>query len=495
MSKKITSWVLILLVATTVFLKIYKLDSNPGQLNRDEAALAYNSLLLKEVGRDEWRRVWPITLESFGDYKLVGYPAVLAVFFGFFGYSDFIVRIPSAISGLAIALLGMLYLKELKVSKKYQWLIFFSIALYGTFYFYSRMAFEAMLSLSLFLTAIYLINKYQFKYRLLSFGLLFLSAITYNTPLFYIPLIPIGALFIDLKLSKKLISTTLWSLLITGLLLFLFSGLISQKSGITVLNEPGVIYDSTFSLMSKIARNYIAHLSPWFLVIRGGGHPWHTLPNFGHISWLVYLSAAVGILYSVLNLRDARYRVLIFWLIVSIIPGSISVDAPHATRSLLTIFLIFVASGLGMANIEKYLARNFHFKTGHVFSAFLIITLISTLYYQYSYHIKFPYQQAYNYQLGFKEVISEANAKYYGEPTAVVDSSGYLYILTAWYSRMKPDYFYETVVKQLPDRINLRYGEKVGQYHFVAREDDRYEDELVIIKPINDNKAWSIERK
>lgn len=495
MNKNFSKWLILLLVAATIFLKVYKLGSNPGQLNRDEAALAYNALLLKEAGRDEWGRTWPITLESFGDYKLIGYPAVLTTLFGFFGYSDFVVRLPSVIASMAIAWLAMLYLKELKVDKKYRWLVFFSISLYGTFYFYSRMAFEAILSLSLFITAIYLIYQKNGQKLSLAFVLIVLSALTYNTPLFYIPLIPIAVLILELKISKKLIFTTIWSVLITGILLYLFSGLISQKSGITILNEPGVTINTSWSLILKVAKNYLSHLTPWFLVIRGGGHPWHTLPNFGHISWLIYLTATVGAAFALFSLKSPSYRYLLFWLVVSLIPSALSVDAPHATRSLLTIFLIFVFSGLGMANIEKLMSKKLRINSKYIFSVFLIITSMNIVSYQYNYHFKFPDQQAFNYQLGYKEVISQANALYYGEPTAVVDESGYLYILTAWYSRMNPEYFYTTVIKQLPDSINLRYGEKVGQYHFVVDEEDRYKDELVIIKPINNNEAWRIERK
>ncbi|KKU82941.1 MAG: hypothetical protein UY10_C0019G0001, partial [Microgenomates group bacterium GW2011_GWA2_47_8] len=57
--------------------RIWQLGILPLALNRDEAALAYNAVLLAETGKDEWGRSWPLALQSFGDFKLIGYPAVL----------------------------------------------------------------------------------------------------------------------------------------------------------------------------------------------------------------------------------------------------------------------------------------------------------------------------------------------------------------------------------------------------------------------------------
>jgi hypothetical protein len=62
--------VLITLLAFSV--RFILSDSLPAALNRDEAAIGYNAMLLSQTGLDEWGRSWPLALESFGGYKLPG---------------------------------------------------------------------------------------------------------------------------------------------------------------------------------------------------------------------------------------------------------------------------------------------------------------------------------------------------------------------------------------------------------------------------------------
>ena len=100
MNKKILLLSLIVLLGAA--LRLFQLGSIPAILNRDEAALAYNGYLLSQTGKDEWGKIWPPTLESFGDYKLPGYPLILAILFKFLPLSDGVVRLPSAFFGIIL---------------------------------------------------------------------------------------------------------------------------------------------------------------------------------------------------------------------------------------------------------------------------------------------------------------------------------------------------------------------------------------------------------
>ena len=90
--------ILLLLLAAASLLRFTYLANLPWGLNRDEAALAYNAYLLAQTGKDEWQRVYPVVLESFGDFKLPGYTYILVVLSRFFSLSDFLVRFPSALA-------------------------------------------------------------------------------------------------------------------------------------------------------------------------------------------------------------------------------------------------------------------------------------------------------------------------------------------------------------------------------------------------------------
>jgi 4-amino-4-deoxy-L-arabinose transferase-like glycosyltransferase len=99
---------LVIVFVLAIIIRFTQLTQIPSTLNRDEAALAYNAYLLMKTGRDEWNRSWPVSLESFGDYKLPGYPFLLLGSFRLFGVNDFAVRFPSAVAG--VLLVGVAYL-------------------------------------------------------------------------------------------------------------------------------------------------------------------------------------------------------------------------------------------------------------------------------------------------------------------------------------------------------------------------------------------------
>ena len=82
--------------------------------------------------------------------------------------------------------------------------------------------------------------------------------------------------------------------------------------------------------------------------------------------------------------------------------------------------------------------------------------------------------------------------KFISVPIAIVDPSGYKYILTAWYLKITPDQYFATNVRQLPDKIGFRYGERVTHYHFIANSADRSDDEKVLLQWVSKTEQWRI---
>ena len=248
--KKITKflkqyWLLILALLVGLGLRFYKLDSLPSILNRDEAALAYNAYLLGETGRDEWGRLWPLALESFGDYKLPGYTWVLIPWFKVFGLSDLIVRLPSAVFGTILILVSYLWFKSLKVKETFSLLGAWLIALLPVSIFYSRMAYEANVALTLMVSSLWLINLLANKWNNKAFYplifIIFLGVFTYNTPWLLLPFFIIYTYLVWPK-NKNKNKKELWLLIAMMIALFVFGAkvflsLTSQKSGITIFTD------------------------------------------------------------------------------------------------------------------------------------------------------------------------------------------------------------------------------------------------------------------
>ncbi len=520
-----TGIVLILVIFIATILRLHHLATLPTTLNRDEAALAYNAFLLNQTGKDEWGRTWPITLESFGDYKLPGYPFLLVGFFKLFGYNDFVVRLPSAIAGIVLVLLGFLCARKvLGLGKGASLWVAATIAFQPIFFFYSRMAWEANVGLGFFVGALLLLfyagKKARLSFRqylLLDIGsllLLVLAIFSYNTPLLLLPFL-VMAMILQRgiknwrRYSFPVVSLSL--LFLSGIVLF--SSINHQKSGITIFTDEtlwqqSVNYHNSFTGVTQklignrfvffgreVATRYVQSLSPQFLVWRGGQHPWHTLPGYGHLFLATYLLFIVGILRSIwkafskrsLEQTRKQYQAILFLFVTSLIPAVITVDAPHATRSLFFFFLICLFSGLGIQYIwQEVSLRTTQRTTAQIFFILLLsIGLYLEIHrYYFSYFTRYPKQSAEILQAGLLPALQsvEKTTNNNQDQAAIVDPNGFLYVSVAWYLKMPPTTFFQTINHHLPDRIGLKYGYRVGQYRFIAHREDRVSEDKHLIE-------------
>jgi len=543
---KITIGSLILLTVFSFFLRLYKIESLPGILNRDEAGLAYNAVLLHQVGQDEWGRSWPLALESFGDYKLPGYSLLLVVAFNIFPYQDWVVRLPAVIAGSSLLPLTYFLARNWKFKKETRWFATLSVACTPVFFFYSRMAFESLVALSLWLLAINLIiwNPKQKIVELLrniaTVIIVLLACFTYNTPFLLLPfLILLVPLITQLKNWKK------WSGLCASLL-FVFVGvafvlipLTSQKSGITIFSDETTLTNSIsyrkslhpflqpvigskyIYFSSIILKNLVLSFSPHFMILKGGAHPWHSLPNAGNIAITSYLLGILGLfsllsnitkqtlqlvkskrMRSIVNVLESRSCILLFLLITSLAPSIITIDAPHTTRSLSFFFWWIFVSVEGLIFLSAFLKKYVSSITKKtkkkasvaplLLSCIVLLLVVEFSIYSYKYFYTYPQNQPGQLKLGFNAILEEAEEKYLDEEIAVVDGDGYLYIVAAWYLKLSAEEYFSSIVRQQADQIGFKYGEQLKNYHFIADPNDREKTNERIMLNWNQN-TWSIE--
>jgi len=509
---------LALAILLAIGLRFYQLGSLPVILNRDEAALAYNALLLKETGLDEWSRSWPLTLESFGDYKLPGYAWFLIGFFTLFGSSDWVVRLPAAIAGVWLAVVCYLIARSLKWSRSEALVILFSVAVTPVFIFYSRMAWEAMLSLSLAVTAFYLIwmakvdHLRRLSYDLLGLFLLGIAIFTYNTPFLMLPfLIPAVAML------RKWRQPTSWIVPVVGLVaIFCISAIVfipltSQKSGITLFSDPTIFANwVTFrqqlpaSQQSTIGHRYVyqgvlilqrilASWGPVFLSLRGGSHPWHQVPGQAHVFWTTLFLSWLGLagafwavgksLLTRMVTRISKVDLGLLYLTgVTLLPSVITVDAPHATRSLSFFLVLLFFSVRGWQLLRDWLEKAHRSKYLVFFKVALgCLLILETVKYSKAYFWNYPTTQN-ALKPGLEQALNQIEEEYPDQKVAIVDPDGYTYILVAWYQKISPAIYFSTIIRQQPDRIGFRYGQQLAQYHFIAQASDHLIDETIILE-------------
>lgn len=514
-------------------IRLFQLGNLPGILNRDEAALAYNAVLLHETGTDEWQRPWPLALESFGDYKLPGYVMVLVGLFTFLPHEDWVVRLPAAVAGASLVPLSYWLAKNWKYDTKAALTLAALVSLSPVFFFYSRMAFEALLALSLWVFFHALLfkesksNRQRWVLDASAVVIALVATLTYNTPFL---LLPFTVLLVPLVRGVKQWQSWLGTVIglvvvfmVVGLVLLPLTG---QKKGITLFSDETTLTNSIeyrqslpaalqpilgnkyLYLAGIMAKNTLASFSPAFLVTKGGTHPWHTQPGFSHFGWTIFALGIVGFVSLVIQLGQkvstrkplqpvqVRHLVLLLLLITSLAPSVITVDAPHTTRSLPFLFWWLVVAVEGLVTLSSWLKPKLKKGIPQLAPAVIGIAVILAAaefgWYSFNYFTQFPNHQPDALKVGFDQAIRQAEEKHPNTPIAVVDGDGFHYILTAWYLHLSPEDYFSSVVRQQPNSIGFRYGEKVSHYHFIAHSTDRPKTNETVMLNWIDNQ-WQLQ--
>lgn len=488
-----------LLVVTLLALVVrtVQLQTLPAALNRDEAALGYNAWLLQTEGVDEWGQPWPIALRSFGDYKLPGYPLLTILSFTLVGRSDAAVRLPSALAGSLLPLAVWYLLLQPQFSRRARLLAAWLLAVAPFSLFYSRIGFEASVGLTLLVLVVALcikaqsLKKLNWQLLLLIAGLLLAGIFTYNTPLLLAPFLLLGLGIYGVGRQWRPVLLTglavVLPMLLGGVMLWQLS---SQKAGISIFTDPTITtqiaerYTAAQTLPERlvasrwlvysrlIIKNVLASWSPVFLVTHGGSHPWHSIPQAAHLTWFSYGLGLVGVLATVVTavLRfyhrqnwslKHRSQLLLLWLFIAgLAPAVITVDAPHATRSLLFLTLWVVFAALGTDQVLSWIE---HHKPKLLRSAQLVLiswAICCSVRYLYLYFVRYPSTQA-MFQPGLAQTLPAlANST----KPILVAGDGYTYISLAWYQPIMPSEFLKTIKRHPVDTIGFAAGKTVGNY-------------------------------
>ncbi len=518
-------------------LRLWQLESLPNGLNRDEASLAYNALLLAQAGKDEWGESWPITLRSFGDYKLAGATWHILISGVLLGFNDFSARLPSALAGSLLVLVGAWLGWKLHFSRKAILLIALLLSFSPIMIFFSRFGFEAIIALFWFFLALSCwtnnqVGKKRFFFDFLGVVSFILASLTYNTPLLYTPLLICWLLILRWPMAKKSTSALIISLLTTaGLIWWLLLPATQAKQGISIFTDATllanypiyreqfdglaqtIIGNQYFYWLIEISARFFNFFSPNFLLLKGGTHPWHQLPGFAHLTPFVYFLSLVSILTSTLFLIFAflkkitltylkKQQVLLsqskllnhfsvktpLLLLISIIyvlaVASITVDAPHATRSLSAFVFLFLLIAwfydFFFYSIGNYRKTQFFASLG-----VLILIPLCSLNYLYHYFTFYPQQSAIILQSG---LVAGVNATDHSGEIFVLDPGGYEYIRTAWYEKMSAEDFFASIKFGEKNSIGFSPGLAVGQYRFLSTKEQLNQGRLIEWK----DERWQI---
>ncbi|OGY46187.1 MAG: hypothetical protein A2840_02505 [Candidatus Buchananbacteria bacterium RIFCSPHIGHO2_01_FULL_47_11b] len=455
--------------------RISLFPSIPPELNRDEAALGYNAYSILKTGSDEWGARFPITFRSFGDYKLPGYIYTLVPFIATFGLTPLAVRLPSLFAGIALIPLAYFFTVRLTKNKNIGYATAFLLAISPWAIHYSRVGFEANLALALLIGGVIplLSKEVPWKWFLFSLVCLFVSFMTYNTPLILFPFI-LGALCMWKFLSYR----QSFLLLLVGIISFaLILPATRGKGTITVfsdqnlgeLRRAGRMQDSSIIgriqyspfifYLPTVTKNYLATFSPSFLVTQGGRNPWHQPSGASHMTWPLYFASLFGVVVLIFTKRKGK-GVILSLVVIAPIASSITTDAPHATRSLLFFFMLVVCAGVGLEKIFRYKKILGIVMLGALLTGFFT--------YMRTYLVYFPAHPQQEWNTGISLAIQQAESiRKNDEVITIVGDTHYSYIYPLFALHQDPGELRKTEKTYGKDVLGFTPVQSFSHYRFV----------------------------
>ena len=346
------SKIILAAILTLAFvIRFFGIEKSPPSLNWDEAALGYNAYSILKTGRDEFGHFLPLSLRSFDDYKGAVYSYSAIPFIKLFGLNTVSVRLPSIISGVIITFLAYLYAIMFFKNHKVALISSFLVAVEPWSLHFSRAAFEANLALAIFLTGLYFIL--QFKKYLIGFLFLVFSALTYHSEKVLVFPVAIFSAIFSPETFSRLSSTSIFS-----------------------------HYQISFELVKAIIFRYCSYFSPVNLFVRGTPEPIQHIPNFGMFHPIEFFFLVCGVYQIIKGAKN--YKMLIFLVLISPIPGILTWNWFYPARVLSLFFFLSLIIAYGMSKITNKIT----FIVVSIILISSILNLFTSLYFYLPYQEK-----------------------------------------------------------------------------------------------------------
>jgi hypothetical protein len=455
------------IVVIAAWVRLAGLTQIPPALYWEEVALGYDAWSLLKTGKDHHGHPWPVVAaESFGDWKPTGYLYALLPTLSIFGLSEFAVRLPSALAGIAIVI-GVGYLIHVLCQKETSltedcvdesWLVLGGMALTAVSPWaiqVSRVAFETNLATasilwggSVLLSAANL-KRHSWLKVLVGVALLAFALYTYHAARIVVPLLAVGIAgwwWPHMRQNGK----KFWRLVVGGLVLavilslplalsltsvktqqrFAETSIFSDVSVIEKSNQfkelsgntwwSKVFYHRYILFSGEMVKNALKHADLKYLVISGDENPRHSIQMVGALYYVTGLGLILGVLY--LTRQSSKVGLFLgYWCLVGIMPATITLAAPHLlrTESMMPILMVVATLGSGWAikslgkwlGTQKVLKRLLSNATVSPTWLILIIVLgiygVEVIHFGRAYTSVYPKLQAQAWQYGYPEMLEQ----------------------------------------------------------------------------------------
>ncbi len=331
---------LLALVAFAVLVLVVQytgLTDRPTGFYLDESSFAWNAWSLVTTGADEHGRTWPLFFESFGDWKTAPYIYLLAAVFAVTGPSILAARVISASAGVVtVAAMGALAYRMTGRPLVAVLTAAMTLLLPWTFE-PTRLAMEVALMPALivgFLLALHARPPGSSRWSIvLLAAILALITYTYTLGRLLGPLLALGLLVYASRDRWRAVAGT-W--LVYGLFLvpFLLFNLFAPDALLVRLNEAGYLGRPLPEVVGTFVAQLLGNLDPYRLLVTGDPNERQHVHGIGGSMLVGVLGfALIGIVVAIRRFTTEPFlRYLLFGLVASFIPASLTLDPFHVHR-------------------------------------------------------------------------------------------------------------------------------------------------------------------
>lgn len=525
MKKKFVKWIpFILIVCLAIFLRFYQLGEVPIELNRDEASLGYTAYSLLNAGIEEHGQSWPLSIESFGDWKLPGYVYTLIPFIKVFGLTNFSVKLPSAIAGVLIVILSssLTWILTKKWKEKDRVILTTLVGLMVTVspwnIHMSHMAYEANLAMAFMLGGMNLLilalREKNKQWLLVPSAFLFgLTLFTYHSYHVFTPLIVISTLLLfrneTVKILTKQKLVTGLTMLVTlvfsvGLIKTTFAANQTKLSGLSIFDTTSYAevmevnrgyFENRNSLLAKIHSNNLSFIinqaqrnisdifSSKFLFFEGGTHGSHDIPGTGKMYPIAFIFLMIGLYQILVAWQNKKVKIwmklIILWIVISTIAPFITFEAAHTIRFSPALFGLEFLSAFGLFSILSIKDKNLF--TRGIIALLLLVIFYSTIQFFATYFFVAPKRDINNQNWQIERLVQLINDRY--DQYDLISMPGaqwspYIYFL--YFNKTDPNTL-ANLLEYLPvDNEGFRHVKKYGKLDFSSVDWDLHHDKSIL---------------
>lgn len=466
----------LLILIIGILIRFIGITTIPNALNCDEASAGYEAYSILNYGIDRNGNFMPVFLVAWGSGQNALLTYLIILFIKIFGLGILSVRLPMAIiSSLSLLIMYLLLNKIANKKVAMIGLLFLSICPWHIMK--SRWGLESNLFPDLILIFSYLLIKsLEDKNRLLyyfSFVIAGLSAYSYGTSYYFLPVFIIPLLIYFYKRRKVSIKESIISILIVGFVSMpIILYVLINTLGLNQLNLPFMTIPklevnryqemvSIFSseMLTKSGGNFLKSL--YILVFQNDNLPWNSIFPFG-ITYVFSIGfTIIGIINSFKKKKccEVKYNYLFnIWFVVCILLTFIC--PPNINRLNIVMIPIVYYTVLGIYVFLEYIVKENYKRKMMIALTIIYIGFFSLFVVQYS---KQDYNRYSTFEGGLESVIKYVDSK--DKDIYITNKIKMSYIYVLFYTGYNTKEFVDTVKYKRMD-VEFRKVESFGKYHF-----------------------------